>query len=442
MNGTSPALTLSEMPLVGASAPVEAPGVDYAMLFLLFTTVCAFLIPVVIILPPVGILKSDALLQTHSLAALPTAKSNLRPPNPRLGEEKEGDRGSRSQAGRIKALVVYPLVSCPGIEVTRARVLPQGLQHDRIFALAQRKQRGDDDQQGGAGGYGSEGSRWTAITEPEGELAQRAASLTVELWLPDEMKLRKQGLEQMHESFLIVRFPWREAGWRGVLATAVAKLARGRRAEPQREVLLPMELPGDVEMKERRYTFEDVIVQQGSATTAVRALNMSTEIPEELCSYLGVTGELGLFRIDAIALREAQKGVSKKDGPKPQPVNGLQDNYPILVQNLTGTPEPSAEVSKGETTQGLSNFRPRPNIILTGSPAHDENTWKQIRLVTGSSGLYNPVLLSLSNSESVTGHVQAMAIFEEGLSEEDRVGWVGVGMDVQVEENGARLLKA
>lgn len=109
---------------------------------------------------------------------------------------------------------------------------------------------------------------------------------------------------------------------------------------------------------------------------------------------------------------------------------------------------------------------------MSGCSAYSEDIWKQIRLKPGSSGLYNDMVLHVSchtvcckmpNVDPENGHrhrsdpdkslralrdidpgaptsgclgVQATPLFEEGFDEGDRSGWVGVGMEVSVEETG------
>jgi uncharacterized protein YcbX len=107
---------------------------------------------------------------------------------------------------------------------------------------------------------------------------------------------------------------------------------------------------------------------------------------------------------------------------------------------------------------------------VSGAPGYDEDTWKRMRLDPGTSGLYGSMSFDIScrtvrcrlpNVDPETGErhptqpdkslralrnvdpsaprsgcfgVQACPLFEDGLAEEDREGWIGVGMEVQVEE--------
>ncbi|KAI0158841.1 MOSC domain-containing protein [Pestalotiopsis sp. NC0098] len=437
---------------------------DSGAVFLLCVTMLAFLVPVVIILPPVGPSKSDALLQTHSLAAVAPARSGLK-----TQYSAPAHDARPGKAPHVQALVVYPIKSCRGVELAKARVLPQGLQFDRLFTFAQLKSQfpvpvdevdGDDEE--------AEKGRhtWTFITQRQ---FARLATVEVELWLPDEMKLRKQSIAQTSEAFLILRFPWRARGWRGLMDTAAAKLTRGPRAVAEVEVLLPVDFPTPEAAKARGYTYEDVTVWGDRVT----ALNLGADLPEELRLYLGVSNKLGLFRIDPANLRENNHGnAPKKDDIGWQPVSAFQDGYPLHIQNISSVQAFSKEVPKDSDLKQLSVMRFRPNIIVSGAPAYDEDEWQKVRLDPGTSGLYNPALLDIScrttrcrlpNVDPDTGDrhprqpdkslralrnvdpgaprtgclgVQACPLFAETLAEEDREGWVGVGMDVVVEERG------
>lgn len=299
-------------------------NLDFGALFLLFVTVCAFMIPVAVVLPPVPVRKSDALLQTHTKAGVARSKSNL---DSQYSSEHEPRDG---KPATVRSLLIYPVKSCRAIEVTRSRVLPQGLEFDRLFTFAQLKSPfpvsldSTDEAK-------SE-HRWNFVTQRQ---FPRLATVKVDLWLPDEMKMRKQSLKPTKEAFLIVRFPWKEDGWRGLWSTAMAKLGRGAAAEPEKEILLPIDFPSAKEIKDNGYTFEEVKIWK----EVVTALNMSTELPRELMLYLGVSNKLGLFRIDPTNLREVYRCAPVKDDAGYQPVTGFQDA--VSYQHYISPPDTS-----------------------------------------------------------------------------------------------------
>jgi hypothetical protein len=276
-------------------------------IFLLVVTICAFLVPIIVILPPVALQKSDALLQTHYKAGLEPSKSNLK------DQFSKGHEPGDGKPSSVHSLMVYPVKSCKGIEVSKARVLPQGLEFDRLFAFAQLKSpfpvsvdpSKDEKKE----------HTWELITLRQ---FARLAMITVELWLPDEMKLRKQSM-RTREAFLILRFPWKEAGWRGLSATIAAKLTKGLKGVPEMEILLPVDFPGETDIKELGYSYDNVKI----FSDTISALNMSKEIPEQLRLYLGVSNKLGLFRIDPVQLRDVYKSAPSTEAA--QPVVAFQD---------------------------------------------------------------------------------------------------------------------
>jgi hypothetical protein len=165
---------------------------------------------------------------------------------------------------------------------------------------------------------------WEFITQRQ---FPRLATVKVELWLPDLDKLRSHSLKSQ-EPFVLLRFPWQDRGWRGTLQVIGAKLTRGMAAEPEHEVLLPVNFPSEAEIEEKGYAYDDVRIWKDT----VNALNMEKEIPEELRLYIGVSNKLGLFRIDPQKLREVYRCAPRKEEAGYQPVTGFQD----AVSNLVG----------------------------------------------------------------------------------------------------------
>ncbi|KAI1505299.1 MOSC domain-containing protein [Biscogniauxia marginata] len=435
-------------------------NLDLNSIFLLTITICAFLIPVVVILPPIPARPSDALLQTHSKAGVRGPKSNLR-------DQFAASHASRDgQPPTVHSLVIYPVKSCRGIEVTRSKVLPAGLEFDRLFTLAQLKSpfpvavdASDEDKNRHC---------WQFVTQRQ---FARLATVKVDLWLPDEMKLRKQSMHT-REAFLILRFPWRERGWRGALSVLAARISRrSLAAEPEKEIFLPVDFPSDAEIAERGYTYEDVTIWKDT----VRALNMEKDLPEELGRYLGVSNKLALFRIDPAQPREVYRCAPSKEDAGYQPVTGFQDAYPLHMLNLNSLQQFSADVPKDEDLKELDALRFRANIILSGAPVYDEETWKRIRLRPGSSRLYNDaefhvscrtVRCKMPNVDPVNGFrhpsepdkslrthravdegaprlgclgMQLTPLFDPNLGEDDRQSWIAVGMTVEVEERGQHV---
>lgn len=291
------------------------PALDATGIIMVLVTICVFILPVLIYFPPMLPSKSEALLQTHTPIGLDPRQSRLH----RRHEPRDAAAADKSLPARLRSLWIYPIKSCRGIELTESRVLPTGLEFDRLFTFAQLKSpfpvQLDTPEE--------EKSRhqWKFITQREYPLL---ATIQVDLFVPDLAKIRgheAQADPASNEAFIVLRFPWVDRGWLGNLAWLVAKLSRGWRALPEKEVVLPVSFPTEAEIEERRYSFEEVTIWR----EAVTALNMESELPRELRLYLGVSNKLGIFRIDPARLRNLYRCAPVAAEAGYQPCVGFQD---------------------------------------------------------------------------------------------------------------------
>lgn len=284
-------------------APSRAMGlslgsVDMGLAVLVALTIVAFVVPALILFPPVPASAAEALSQTHSRLGLAPAASNL-------------SARPRSAAGPlIQSLFIYPIKSCGGIELSRAKVLPHGLQYDRLYLFARLKPK---PRRSGP----EPDLEWEFITMRQ---FPRLANVKVDLWLPDAAKSSPE-LEKTNQPFLLVRFPWTDPGLRGLAQRAAAKLRRGWSAVPVKEFILPFDFPSPEEIKARGYEYVQVRVWKDSPL----AINMESELPPELASYLGLEHRLGLFRVDPSQLRPVIESPPSEDVLAYSPVINFQD---------------------------------------------------------------------------------------------------------------------
>ncbi len=310
----------------GSSAPRSGPVIDALSGFMLLVTILAFFLPLLLIFPPVPPSRRDALLDTHTQVGLAASESGLKPG----GGVKEKGKGGRdggtnttaaagaSSSGVIRSLWIFPLKSCKGIEVRQSKVLPEGLEFDRLYTFAQLQspfpvgvQASSDDNDK------KTKEAWHFITQRQ---FPRLATVRVELFVPDIIKARGHS-DKVPDPFLLVSFPWREPGLAGALSWIGAKLARGWAATPEKEFVLPVAFPSNGEIADRGYTRDDVTIWRDTVT----ALNMEAELPRELSLYLGVSNRLGLFRIDPARLRGVFRCAPRREEAGYQPVAGFQD---------------------------------------------------------------------------------------------------------------------
>ncbi|KAK4251515.1 hypothetical protein C7999DRAFT_37557 [Corynascus novoguineensis] len=462
-------------------------AVNGSATFILLITLFAFFLPILLYFPPVPPSKRDALLETHTQVGLGPSESGLR------RKKKEGKKGDDDEVRksddpkggrqRIRSLWIYPLKSCKGIEVRQSKVLPTGLEFDRLYTFAQLKspfpvavQEPPPPSSSGGNREGKEETKkeeeeshsWHFITQRQFPLL---ATVQVDLFVPDPAKKKPGAQQQPDDAFLLVRFPWREPGLRGsLLDPLVAKLARGNwRARPEKEFVLPVAFPSPAEVEARGYAREVVTVWRD----AIPALNMAADLPPELARYLGVSNRLGLFRLDPSRLREVYRCAPPRQEAGYQPVTGFQDAYPLHLLNLASVRDFDAKIDKDDDFRELDPRRFRANIIVDGDEApYDEESWKKIRFNPGPGSKCDAstfhvscrtVRCKLPNVDQDTGYrhpvqpdkalrrfrdvdkgaknmgclgMQATPLFPRTNKPEDMESWVEVGMSIEVLERG------
>ncbi|KAK3688579.1 hypothetical protein B0T22DRAFT_379514 [Podospora appendiculata] len=435
-------------------------GVSAGGIFLVLVTICVFLLPALIYFPPMPPSRSDALLQTHALAGVAPSQSGVR----KRKKQGQGASGG-SKEGKIRSLWVYPVKSCKGIEVMQAKVLPSGLEFDRLFTLAQLKSPFPVSLDAST----EEKTRheWAFVTQRQYPLL---ATVQVDLYLPDIVKSKSTGqLFNPAEAFTVLRFPWQERGWQGKLDWLVAKLGRGRHALPEKEIVLPVAFPTVAEIAENGYKYEQVRIWKDTVT----ALNMEAELPRELAQYLGVSNKLGIFRVDPAQLRQVYRCAPTEAEAGYQPVTGFQDAYPLHLLNMSSVRDLETKIEKDDKLTVLDPRRFRANIIVDGVDAYDEDTWKTVQFkpapsatrrekttfhvscrtvrckmpnVDPDSGLRHPVepAWSLRKHRDVDEGaklngclgMQLTPLFEKVDSLESMESWLEVGMSIDVVERG------
>ncbi|KAK5998510.1 Mitochondrial amidoxime-reducing component 1-like protein [Cladobotryum mycophilum] len=336
---------------------------DTSAVILLVITLVVFFVPIFILFPPIPVERSDALRQTHAKLGVPLPESNLRTQISEIHYPQPG------QPARIQSLYIYPVKSCRGIELKRSKVLPKGLEFDRLYTFARLRPRptgaaANDPEQ-------EKRPKWEIATLRQLSLL---ANVQVDLWLPDETKFSRL-LGKTEDGFLVVRFPWKDAGIRGFLQLIAAKLSRGLGGVPEKEFMLPIEFPSQEEIKARGYHYEDIQF----FGKAVYALNMGPEVPPELATYLEAKGPISLFRMDPAKRREVFKNAPRKEIVGFQPVVDFQDGYPLHLLNLTSVRALESNIQKDETIDFLDARRFRPNIIVSGLREYDEDDWRSIQ---------------------------------------------------------------
>ncbi|KAH7189458.1 uncharacterized protein B0J16DRAFT_115592 [Fusarium flagelliforme] len=246
-------------------------SLDAVSLILLTVTLVAFLIPIFILFPPVPVDCSDVLRQTHSRAGVPLRDIDL------SRDSSPDHRARDGKSSTAQHVQIFPVDLCRGIELQRDQVPSGSTEYNHLYMFAQADHQGDDNVV------------WKPLTQ---EQFPALATIDVDLWVPDPNKTSRL-LGKVDGSFLVLRFPWTDAGLQGILQRVSSKLSYGLHAVPEKEFLLPVSFPNENEVKAQGYSFAEF--QKGNSKTM--ALNMDVELPSKLARYLGAE-KVGIFRVD------------------------------------------------------------------------------------------------------------------------------------------------
>ncbi|KAL5594613.1 hypothetical protein BROUX41_001532 [Berkeleyomyces rouxiae] len=327
----------------------EIEPTSYVLLLLTF---CGFLLPLAIILPPLPLKFSEALVQTHTLLTVRTSRAGNAPAGsaPRastlhsqLAQASEPPAAEPPTANlvatssKIDRLCVYPVVPCRGIELAKSKIVRRGMQYDSIYAFVEQ----------------APGSKTWDLLLPT--TCPNLDCLSVEIWVPDIIKTRGSLDKAPNEAFIIVSFPWVDRGWQGLVALLLAKLTKGLRAKPDKEVLLPVEFPTDGEIRGVGYQYEPVRM----ADRSVRLLNMGRELPAELARFLGATGKLGIARVDRCLDGDNGTREIRALCMLPEKLEEKSSDWVVRRPNVTVSqtlPQPGRAISKINFEQGDAMF--------------------------------------------------------------------------------------
>lgn len=312
----------------------------------------------------------------------------------------KGGEATPTKPWSIKALFVYPVKSCAGVELEMGEVVRTGLKYDREFTFAQQVTSLPSLD-------GKVTSEWHFMTLRK---FPRLAKVEPEIWVPDPSAkdYREDGEWVTSEGCIVVRFPFSpdtDFSFQGVLNYGKLLAARlSNKSEPMLEFRVPFN-PTKERAKSKGYKNEVLKILKDSPM----ALNMGSEIdPEALAKLrytLGAANPITLFRIDPDEYREVFRNAPKKEDVGFQTVIGLQDDYPLHLLNLASVHHVAASMDKKKQTEFvwqnqltlLNALRFRANIYVTGPPAFHEDSWTKARITTHeTSGETNSVALHIS----------------------------------------------
>ena len=259
---------------------------------------------------------------------------------------------------RVKSLFIHPIKSCAGIEVDEADVDASGMIYDRKFVFAEWRQ---------ATSANSEGEKpfgwmFRTLRNPKYE---KLAQVKSEVWVPKNQKDGLSSLQVEQQGRLIVKFPNVPSGFLAFLDQFM--IDRGL-VPKESSFSLPL-----IPRKDHRYPVERLTLFDDQPNW----INMGEHVPHDFKLWLGVENTIAIFRADPENLRQVHGNAPKKNELGWQVQVGAPDSYPLSLQNIASIQRVSEKVQ--ELSQ-LSVRRFRPNILLEGPQAFDEDDWKRIKI--------------------------------------------------------------
>lgn len=274
---------------------------------------------------------------------------------------------------KVKSLWIYPIKSCRGVELNRGAVVGTGMEYDRQFCFAQLTSKfpvaHDTPIEEEAE------HKWNFITQRS---IAAMARIKTEVWLPDSSSPTYSTKHPNVQSggVLVIKFPKLDTaeGPLGKMMGFMTSLVATR----EHSIHIPFD-PTPEQIAKSDYTTDDMEIWKDNTKSLIMAsTDKGDSWIQELRFYLGITNHLALFRVSSVQPREVYRCAPRKEGLGYQPQVGFQDAYPLHILNLASVHDVGRKLEKGAPPLGALNFR--PNIVITGGNAYEEDSWKRIRI--------------------------------------------------------------
>ncbi|ETN42670.1 uncharacterized protein HMPREF1541_01827 [Cyphellophora europaea CBS 101466] len=284
-------------------------------------------------------------------------ESNLRDEEDPKYAISEATSKSGSIDWKLKAILCHPIKSCGGFELATAKISGSGILWDRKFVIAEWAEAPPKQGQ-------ERKTKWLFRTM-RAPGYERLALVKPEIWL-------RKGSDT--DGLLIVRYPYVPSGPLASLHRLLMTLGLMSK-EVSFEV--PLEPPA-----KHNYPKEELDLWKDSPIW----LNYQRHVPRSLQTLVQAKGPVTLFRVDPASYREVHGNAPKKADIGYQPMTGASDSYPLSIQNLASVRDLAAKIS--DEIPHFTIRRLRPNFVVSGGPAFDEDDWKCIKI--GKHDIYTP----------------------------------------------------
>lgn len=275
---------------------------------------------------------------------------------------------------RVKSLWIYPIKSCRGVELERGTIIGTGMEYDRQFSFAQLS--GKFPVSANTPQEEKAKHTWKFITQRS---LPPMATIKTEVWVPDPSSPTYSGWHPNVQSggVLVIKFPriQSDEGFMGKVKDILALVF----GQPEREIHIPFN-PTPEQIAQNGYAVDDMEIWKDRPRSLIVASTEKDDLwIQELRSYLGITNHFALFRVSKDDQpREVYRCAPRKEELGYQPTIGFQDAYPLHILNLASVRDVGSKLQEGAPPLSARNFR--PNIVITGGGAYDEDSWKRIKI--------------------------------------------------------------
>ena len=354
---------------------------------IIFTAAIAIFITILIALSAFAPERRDTGTEACRRLGL-TTSSNIAD---ELDSEYDGStQKEKGNSWRVKSLWIYPLKSCKGVELQQSTVTSLGMLYDRQFSFAYytnlTKKASDPVRMG-----------WKILTQRE---VPALTTVRTEVWVPDPSSPAYSWRHPnvLSSGVIVIKWPATEAYKQKHSIT-----------ESDRSVHIPFS-PTWLQIRQGKYESKPITIWNDAPSALKLASTEGFQSQEgcntwirDLLEYLweeskrqnpprpstdgkeiypgfnfDLTKPFALFRIASRKPRKVFRNAPTKKELGYQPTVGLQDAYPLNIQNLASVRDVASKLEPGAPPLSVKNFR--TNIVLTGGDAYAEDGWKQIMI--------------------------------------------------------------
>ena len=372
---------------------------------------------------------------------LPARQSNIQNEYDKVysrGQPEDDMDEDGQPSWRIKALFIYPIKSCAGIELDVADGVETGLVYDRQFCFAEHNITSRKDP------AESDSPEWEFKTMRDRRYGLLAL-VRPEIWVPDPASPDYSSeLEEVRsQGVLVVYYPRIVKGIWSLPVKVGMTLGLCAREKSFRVPLHPPLDNGDHDNNghdnsnsnsnsnsNRQYPSARVRIWKDSP----HAFDYGKHLPQSLRDFLhssALSGSsavnyppLSFFRADPADYRQIFRCAPRKSTLGFQPLTAFADAYPLHMLNLASVRDVAARCASAIPCLSVRRFR--ANIIIQGPDAYAEDSWKRIRVVSRDRGRRKTkhCLTSADLSKKKEQEEQQQPVNrkeEEGEEEEDAI---------------------